>query len=1140
MKKLITIVLWTGILLAIALTCFSGTLSPGHKFRLDNAMDKTAQIYKLKGATYAVKLPCYDVHKGATGISHIAMPMMPDMVMGINSVTKTYTATAILKLYEQGLLSLEDSIGKWVDPHPFIDPGITIRQLLNHTSGLYSFNEHPDYMDSILKNTSRVWSAAEMLQFVKHPHFSKGKSWKYSNTNYLLLGMIIEEITGQPLNVAYKTILFQPLGLSETFLFGYDNITGTQPHQWSLQSPGSPMVDVTAMGYNNTAFLTSAGGTGGLMATASDVALFVYHLMKGDIISKSSLDEMLEFLPTGQDYYDYGLGISRYQNTTKASKHVQNGNFIHSNLNYPLRIINGRPLNGLAFNGNEIYSHGGKGIGYINCYAVDPVTGVTIVINTNQDSINNYELIYDFLDALYIEAMSIYYELQATQVTIDTIKPISNQNFHSLTGSGGLFEALNNGTLSGIIHAKVHHPTIESGQHPLLEISENSCGAKGSLIITPADSFHVKTFSGNYNGWLIRLAGADRVIIDGRFNNSTRRLFRFINQSNQGGVFLLDNQANYNEISFSVIISSATQPQGATTRIVNKSSRNIFLRNQFEALSANIAPSTHIVYSQNKCSNNTFVLNNIISFADFAILLDSLSGIGWKIDSNLIYSIHRIPRSQTIIGMLGGDRHIVSGNYMGGLITNSGNIPLINNSSNGHFRAVHSNLKGKQVFVLNNTITNIRFSIPDSARFTGIHIQDGSAEISGNIIGGLNNNSQVVITGGTGNKGALQCGILAEGEGHSKVINNSVQLITSNSPGVGSQLFGIFLRRNSGKNIVDKNVVRDLISNSRRSFVLPGSQQSKEVSLAGIIIDCNNGNSDVTRNIVCNLTSNANLVSLPTAVIGIGIDNMGTGGDCAYNKIYNLFNQGVSANVLCGIAGIRIAENDPIALYNNSVSVINTGYPSQIHGMLFTKGNHALIHNTIFIGGILSENFIPFTSSLSIVGNSTKAKALNNIFYNESTSNPLGLARRTCVFIENATNIYESNFNNYYCSYLPTTISSINAGLTLGEWIVASGNDANSTNRLVLFHNTTDLLKPVESTNCWISNTGTPSTVRDDIVHYLRHAITPDVGCYEWNYNPIVDVTSNSPVCLVTPNNPNGTPIVLTANTSFPAVAYQW
>jgi D-alanyl-D-alanine carboxypeptidase len=127
-------------------------------------------------------------------------------------------ATLVLQLAEEGKLSLDDPIGKWLPSYPQVDPAITIRQMLNHTSGLFMFWENQTLWDDLIRHRTRHFTPEEVLGYLKEPHFRPGEGYRYSNTGYLLAAMIITRATGSTRAAEMRQRFWEPLGLRSACL----------------------------------------------------------------------------------------------------------------------------------------------------------------------------------------------------------------------------------------------------------------------------------------------------------------------------------------------------------------------------------------------------------------------------------------------------------------------------------------------------------------------------------------------------------------------------------------------------------------------------------------------------------------------------------------------------------------------------------------------------------------------------------------------------------------------------------------------------------------------------------------------------------------------------------------------------------
>ena len=351
MKRAILLLL----LISALSTSVSAQFPQSYGNRLQFVLDSVCSIYNVKGVSAAVTVPGIGTWEGIYGISETGVPMATNMALGIGSNTKTFIAAIILKMEEQNLISLSDTIGTWIQ-HPNVNGQITITQLLNHTSGVYNFTNSQAFEDSMITDFTRVWQPEDVLQFIEAPAFPAGTNWDYSNSNYLLLGLIIKQVTAQPLNIFLRNNILTPAGLSKTWLFPEETPVVPIAHSWSAAFNwlGSLEDIVATYNYSHNSMFSMAWAAGAIMSTASDNAQFWSKLITGQILSSASLAKMKQVVQLSS-VTGYGLGIFRYKN----------------------------------FNGRTIYAHGGTNLGFINENLADSISGVGISVLTNQDSVSN-------------------------------------------------------------------------------------------------------------------------------------------------------------------------------------------------------------------------------------------------------------------------------------------------------------------------------------------------------------------------------------------------------------------------------------------------------------------------------------------------------------------------------------------------------------------------------------------------------------------------------------------------------------------------------------------------------------------------------------------------------------------------------
>lgn len=269
--------------------------------RLQRALDSTVRAVPLRGLSAAVVLADGRVWRGVAGFSVPGVPMDTAMRLGIGSISKSITATLLVRLTERGRLSLDDPVSRWLSPIPHVDPAITVRQLLNHTSGVFDVTDAPGYRDSILANVNARWTPQRMLALLRPPLFARGTGWSYSNTNYQLAGLVAEAVGGRPLHVQVRDEELVPLGLTAPFLDQYETPTGPLPGGWV--GGAMNVMDTRISTY------TAAWAAGAYFSTPEALARWWQGLMTGRLVGPASLAAMMTTAgPEG-----YGLGIVRRQ-----------------------------------------------------------------------------------------------------------------------------------------------------------------------------------------------------------------------------------------------------------------------------------------------------------------------------------------------------------------------------------------------------------------------------------------------------------------------------------------------------------------------------------------------------------------------------------------------------------------------------------------------------------------------------------------------------------------------------------------------------------------------------------------------------------------------------------------------------------
>jgi D-alanyl-D-alanine carboxypeptidase len=215
----------------------------------------------------------------------------------IGSVTKTFVAAVILTLAEDGALGLDDKLSKWV-PDVAGSDGITIRQLLDHSSGLFNYTEDKTFWKA---PPSKVWTPRQLVDVsLRNPvYFAPGTSWHYSNTNFILLGMIAETAGKAKLGPLVRTRVLAKAGLTATFFDGEEPVSGKLAEAFDASGDDATTV----------ADPSWAWAAGAMVATPGDLATWIEKLGSGAFYDAKMQKELLTTIPTGSSGLSYGLGI---------------------------------------------------------------------------------------------------------------------------------------------------------------------------------------------------------------------------------------------------------------------------------------------------------------------------------------------------------------------------------------------------------------------------------------------------------------------------------------------------------------------------------------------------------------------------------------------------------------------------------------------------------------------------------------------------------------------------------------------------------------------------------------------------------------------------------------------------------------
>lgn len=303
----------------------------GQQLDLQRVLDDARAEVKAPGGILGVRFPDDTTVVVVSGLADIALGRHIEQsdAFFLGSVSKTYTAVVALRLIEDGKLALDDPLSRFLPSFPR-GREITVRHLLGHTSGLKDFYSYlyfrPDRLEMI-EFVTKDWTQAELLDLSgRFGHwFAPGEDWTYSSTNYFLLGVLIERVTGTSLSAAYETFIFRPRGLQRTWLTWHEPpraplpITGYmgRTDAWEHSAMFGELGPTTALDRSPVEW-----GAGGLAGPAADALEFMDALMNGLLLMPQSLDSMQTFRTTpslgvGGTTADlasgYGLGLVRME-----------------------------------------------------------------------------------------------------------------------------------------------------------------------------------------------------------------------------------------------------------------------------------------------------------------------------------------------------------------------------------------------------------------------------------------------------------------------------------------------------------------------------------------------------------------------------------------------------------------------------------------------------------------------------------------------------------------------------------------------------------------------------------------------------------------------------------------------------------
>ena len=288
--------------------------------RLQAKLDSVHRAGRFPGATAGFALPNGLSFALAVGESDTArhLPMRPRDRMLQGSVGKTYVAAVLLQLVQEGKVRLDDRVSAYLGAEPWFSrlpnaADLTVRQLMTHTSGLVRYELNPAFLRDLTANPDRVWTPEARLAYLLDTAapFAAGQGWDYSDTNYIVLGMIVERATGSALYAEVERRILRPLGLRNTVPSDRRRITGLVQGYAGADNPfggTDAMIGPDGRFAVNPQFEWAGGG---FASTADDLARWAKALYEARVFGRALLDEAVAGVPAPMLGAEakYGLGV---------------------------------------------------------------------------------------------------------------------------------------------------------------------------------------------------------------------------------------------------------------------------------------------------------------------------------------------------------------------------------------------------------------------------------------------------------------------------------------------------------------------------------------------------------------------------------------------------------------------------------------------------------------------------------------------------------------------------------------------------------------------------------------------------------------------------------------------------------------
>ena len=274
---------------------------------MDKMVTDTIKEKNIPGAIVGVWSPSVGVWVKTFGQADVGSgkSMHDNKKVRIGSVTQTFLVSTLLSLIDDRRINLDDPVSKYLN---FVPNGgnITIRQLAGNTSGIFNYTEDTDFSQQVVKNPLREYQPIELanIAFKHEPYFKPGQGWHASDTNFILLGMIMEKVTSEKIEDLIRLRIINRLGLKNTSFAIYPFMEGDYSRGYIDKKDGTQ--DITLLDPS------SMWAAGAIVSDAQDLALWTKALYKGSFLTDKMRQARFNWVTTGEPFMQYGLGVSKF------------------------------------------------------------------------------------------------------------------------------------------------------------------------------------------------------------------------------------------------------------------------------------------------------------------------------------------------------------------------------------------------------------------------------------------------------------------------------------------------------------------------------------------------------------------------------------------------------------------------------------------------------------------------------------------------------------------------------------------------------------------------------------------------------------------------------------------------------------